>query len=50
MATPLETSAGEKTDEALLAEARSGDQQALEALLARHQPCIFNIALRMPPK
>lgn len=34
-------------DEVLLQQARSGAPDALERLLARHQPWIFNIALRM---
>ncbi len=40
--TPTET-----TDEELVPSAQSGDREALESLLARHQPWIFNIALRM---
>lgn len=34
-------------DEELVASAQSGGREALESLLARHQPWIFNIALRM---
>jgi len=34
-------------DEALVAKAQGGDREALEYLLARHQPWIFNIAIRM---
>ncbi len=37
----------EDPDETLLAKARANDQQALETLITRHQPWIFNIALRM---
>jgi RNA polymerase sigma factor (sigma-70 family) len=47
MATPFQTVIDGETDEALLAKARRDDQDALEALLARHQPWVFNIALRM---
>jgi RNA polymerase sigma factor (sigma-70 family) len=47
MATPFEPNVGEETDEALLAKARSDDQEALAALLARHRRWVFNIALRM---
>jgi RNA polymerase sigma factor (sigma-70 family) len=47
MATPFQQNAGEETDEALLAKARLDDQAALGALMARHQPWVFNIALRM---
>ncbi len=41
-----ETSAG-IPDEELVSRAQSGDREALEQLLARHQPWLFNIALRM---
>jgi RNA polymerase sigma factor (sigma-70 family) len=34
-------------DRALVTRARSGDRDALESLVRRHQPWIFNIALRM---
>lgn len=34
-------------DRGLVARARSGDREALEALIRRHQPWIYNIALRM---
>ncbi len=47
MATPFQQEAGEETDEALLAKARADDQEALAALLGRHQRWVFNIALRM---
>ena len=46
MYAPFQKNDGE-TDEALIARARSEDQTALEALLTRHQPWVFNIALRM---
>jgi RNA polymerase sigma factor (sigma-70 family) len=47
MYTPFQEIPGAETDEALLAKARADDQDALETLLARHQPWVFNIALRM---
>lgn len=47
MLTPFRDHAGEETDEALLVRARAGETEALETLLARHQPWVFNIALRM---
>lgn len=34
-------------DQALVARARAGDRRALEELAGRHQPWIYNIALRM---
>lgn len=34
-------------DQALVARARSGDRKALEELVRRHQPWVYNIALRM---
>ncbi len=37
----------ESTDEELLRASRAGDRGSLEQLLARHQPWVFNIALRM---
>jgi RNA polymerase sigma factor (sigma-70 family) len=47
MDTPFQSSTSAETDEALLAKARSQDENALELLLSRHQPWVFNIALRM---
>ncbi len=44
--TPVSASDGD-TDEVLLTRARADDREALETLLARHQPWIFNLALRM---
>jgi RNA polymerase sigma factor (sigma-70 family) len=35
------------TDEELVSSARSGNQEALEQLVRRHQPWVFNIAIRM---
>lgn len=35
------------TDEALIAQARDGDMEALDALVRQHQPWVFNLALRM---
>ena len=34
-------------DEELVAKAQAGDREALEALVRRHQPWVFNIAVRM---
>jgi RNA polymerase sigma factor (sigma-70 family) len=46
--SPLaESPAVDTDDRALVIRARSGDRDALEALIRRHQPWIFNIALRM---
>ena len=42
-----ESPAGDLEDDALVAGARSGDREALEALVQRHQPWIYNIAVRM---
>src|SRR5215471_10855629 len=48
MINPLDgNSRAEQEDQNLLISARSGDRQALEELLYRHQGWIFNIALRM---
>jgi RNA polymerase sigma factor (sigma-70 family) len=35
------------TDESLVALAQQGDMAALDALVRRHQACVFNLALRM---
>ena len=35
------------TDEELVSEAQAGDEGALEKLVRRHQPWVFNIAIRM---
>lgn len=35
------------TDEALVSQAQDGDKGALEQLIRRHQPWVFNVALRM---
>lgn len=37
----------ENSDEALVSAARTGDLAALDALLTRHRPWVFNLALRM---
>lgn len=42
----LETSA-EESDRHLVAEALAGSQEALESLIGRHQPWIYNLAFRM---
>jgi RNA polymerase sigma factor (sigma-70 family) len=44
---PFTEAAPGATDEALASSAQSGDREALERLFARHQPWIFNIAVRM---
>jgi RNA polymerase sigma factor (sigma-70 family) len=45
---PLTDSApADSEDHALVARARAGDREALEALVARHQAWIYNIAVRM---
>jgi RNA polymerase sigma factor (sigma-70 family) len=36
-----------ETDEMLVAKSRSGDMEALDALVRRHQSWVFNLALRM---
>jgi RNA polymerase sigma factor (sigma-70 family) len=47
MYNPFLPTAAEAPDDELVSSAQSGDRDALEHLLARHQPWIFNIALRM---
>jgi len=42
-----EKAVGEETDQALVAQAVEGDRGALEALVTRHQPWIYNLAVRM---
>ena len=37
----------EETDQRLIARALAGGQSALESLIERHQPWIFNLAFRM---
>lgn len=37
----------EETDRALIAQAVAGDREALESLIHRHQPWIYNLAFRM---
>ncbi len=37
----------DEADDGLVAAAKSGDMTALDALLRRHQPWVFNLALRM---
>ena len=47
-ASPLTSSpAADLEDQALVAGARAGEREALEALVGRHQPWIYNIAVRM---
>jgi RNA polymerase sigma factor (sigma-70 family) len=47
METPFRTSSSEDPDATLLAKAREGDRDALEALVVRHRPWVYNLALRM---
>ncbi len=47
MYNPFHEAAAEVSDEQLISSARDGDQDALERLFSRHQPWVFNIALRM---
>jgi DNA-directed RNA polymerase specialized sigma24 family protein len=44
---PFIESGDEISDEQLVSGAREGDQQALERLFRRHQPWVYNIAVRM---
>jgi len=44
---PFREDAGDPPDEILLTEARAGARDALERLFERHQPWVFNMALRM---
>lgn len=43
----LKTYTGEKTDTDLVTEAQNGSKQALEELLLKHQPFIYNVAWKM---
>jgi Sigma-70 region 2 len=47
MSNPFLESVENVADEELVAKAQEGDRDALERLLARHQPWILNIAVRM---
>jgi RNA polymerase sigma factor (sigma-70 family) len=47
MQTPFLETEGPESDEALAARAQNGDRDALEYLLTRHRPWIFNLAVRM---
>lgn len=47
MYNPFREAGDELPDEALVDQARAGENAALEALLVRHRPWIFNIAHRM---
>jgi RNA polymerase sigma factor (sigma-70 family) len=47
VASPFVEIASESPDEDLVAQARSGDREAMEQLLLRHQPWVLNIAVRM---
>ena len=45
--TEIATEANDSADEELVSKAQAGDKHALEKLVRRHQPWIFNIAIRM---
>jgi RNA polymerase sigma factor (sigma-70 family) len=47
MVNPFRDSSPETKDETLVEEARAGSRDSLERLLARHQPWIYNLSLRM---
>ncbi|HLK68498.1 MAG TPA: RNA polymerase sigma factor [Bryobacteraceae bacterium] len=47
MYNPFVESAGDTPDGELVSQAQSGDREALDRLLTRHHPWIFNIAVRM---
>jgi helix-turn-helix protein len=45
--TEIVTEANGPADEELVSKAQAGDKDALEKLVRRHQPWIFNISVRM---
>jgi RNA polymerase sigma factor (sigma-70 family) len=45
--TAMTTQAGDPSDEILVSRAKAGDKDALDKLIRRHQPWVFNIAIRM---
>src|SRR5580704_6848664 len=45
--TGIATQASEPSDEVLVSRAQTGDKDALDRLVRRHQPWVFNIAIRM---
>lgn len=47
MENPLSEQYGDDADRALVMRAQAGDRAALEELVTRHQPWIYNIAVRM---
>jgi len=47
MPNPFDETATGSPDGELVAQAQAGDREALERLLTRHQPWVFNIAIRM---
>jgi len=47
MHNPFIEDSGEVTDEQLVAQGQGGDRQALERLVLRHQPWIYNLVVRM---
>ena len=44
---PFDDDRAEQDDRSLVTRAQGGDRQALEALVGRHQPWVYNIAIRM---
>ena len=47
MDNPFRDTTETDPDEELVARAQGGDREALDQLLTRHQPWVFNIAIRM---
>jgi len=47
MYSPLADDTAEDADRELVRRAQTGDRQAMEELVTRHQPWIYNIAIRM---
>ncbi|HJY92803.1 MAG TPA: sigma factor [Candidatus Acidoferrum sp.] len=47
ISNPLADNSPDHEDQSLVLRARSGDRQALEDLVHRHQAWIYNIAVRM---
>ncbi len=47
ISNPLADNSSDHEDQSLVLRARSGDRQALEDLVHRHQAWIYNIAVRM---
>ena len=45
--TVTTTETGDPSDELLVSRAKAGDKDALDKLIRRHQPWVFNVAIRM---